>query len=76
MPRVALLLSATIVTADLLPAGSRSSSDFTLAYTGRDTYVIVNKYLHMGVAKAPLCNSELSVSHLTEGFETLRVLIK
>jgi hypothetical protein len=24
----------------------------------------------MGVVKAPLCNSGLSVSHLTEGFET------
>jgi hypothetical protein len=29
-----------------------------------------HKYLHMGVGKAPLCNSGLSVSHLTEGFET------
>ncbi len=28
--------------------------------------------LHMGVVKAPLCNSGLSVSHLTEVFETLR----
>jgi len=27
--------------------------------------------LHMGVVKAPLCNSGLSVSHLTEVFETL-----
>jgi hypothetical protein len=26
--------------------------------------------LHMGVGKAPLCNSGLSVSHLTEGCET------
>ena len=27
--------------------------------------------LHMGVVKAPLCNSGLSVSHLTEDFETI-----
>jgi len=29
-------------------------------------------FLHMGVVKAPLCNSGLSVSHLTEDFETVR----
>jgi hypothetical protein len=29
----------------------------------------------MGVVKAPLCNSGLSVSHLREGFETLRIAI-
>jgi len=59
MPRVALWLSATIGAADLLPAGSRSRSGFTLAYTGRDTYVIINKYRHMGVAKAPVCTITL-----------------
>jgi hypothetical protein len=38
MLRVALLLSAAAVAVDLLPAGSRSGGDFTIAYTGRDTY--------------------------------------
>src|SRR2546421_10239762 len=27
-------------------------------------------YLHMGVVKAPVCNSGLSVSHLRKGFDT------
>jgi CxxC motif-containing protein (DUF1111 family) len=38
MLRVALLLSAAAVAVDLLPAGSRSGGDFTIAYTGRDAY--------------------------------------
>src|SRR5262249_18639841 len=31
--------------------------------------------MHIGVIKAPLCNSGLSVSHLTEGCETTELLI-
>jgi hypothetical protein len=42
MPRVALLLSAAAVAADLLPAGPRSGGDYTIVYTGRDVYVYHN----------------------------------
>jgi CxxC motif-containing protein (DUF1111 family) len=38
MLRVALLLSAAAVAADLLPADPRSGGDFTVGYTGQEAY--------------------------------------
>lgn len=38
--RVALLLSAAAIAADLLPADPRSGGDFTVAYTGQEAYAL------------------------------------